>query len=83
MTYKYGPSRQANQIESGENVAIVDSIQLIGLKPSHLTEYNIQFKELPFTRADTHTANIIKKRALDLGDHTLFSEVSLSLSSIS
>lgn len=76
MTYKYGPSRQANRVESGESAAIVDSIQLIGLKPSHLAEYNVQFKELPFTRADTHTATVIKRRALELGDQSLFAEVS-------
>ncbi|KAE9555817.1 hypothetical protein FO519_001031 [Halicephalobus sp. NKZ332] len=77
MTYKYGSVRQANRIESGEDVAIVDSIQLIGLKPSHLAEYNVQLNELPFTRVDTNTAALVKRRALELGDQTLFAEASL------
>uniref|UniRef100_A0AC34RCK7 Spo11/DNA topoisomerase VI subunit A N-terminal domain-containing protein n=1 Tax=Panagrolaimus sp. JU765 TaxID=591449 RepID=A0AC34RCK7_9BILA len=77
LTYKYGSTVAAKQIEGGGEAAVINSIQLIGLKPTHLTEYNHRLQEIPFRRTDERTVELVKRRALEIGDKALYNEACL------
>ena len=76
LTYKYGSARPKNQIEGGHDACTIPSLQMIGLRPSHLDQYHNPFQEIPFVRSDVTTINLVMRRARELGDQEIHHQVS-------